>query len=267
MPVDVQEVLRTRCQICHGNPPLATVPGSLVTADDFRRPATTAPGRSTADVVVSRITSTVIATRMPPAPGDPLSPTETQILRRWVESGMPLSGCAPVTAPPGADGGAPAPRPDAAPNPFAVPPRCTSGTTWRGGTEGSGQMQPGMACIDCHSRRGGDDDDEAPRFLFAGTVYPSAHEPNQCNGTAAQGATVVVTDGNGGQVMARVNAAGNFYAGGSLRPPFRAKVVFMGRERIMLGAVPTGDCNRCHTQNGTTIVAGAVPAPGRILLP
>jgi hypothetical protein len=126
-------------------------------------------------------------------------------------------------------------------------------------------MQPGVACIACHSRG------EGPRFAFGGTVYPSAHEPDQCNGAAAQGATVVVVDSAGTSVMATVDGSGNFYARGrvTLTPPLKAKVVFMGRERIMIGAVPSGDCNACHTQKGTTTVTtmGAPTAPGRILLP
>jgi hypothetical protein len=43
--------------------------------------------------------------------------------------------------------------------------------------------------------------------------------------------------------------------------PFHAKVTYMGRERAMATAQTSGDCNSCHTQNGT------MSAPGRILLP
>jgi hypothetical protein len=79
---------------------------------------------------------------------------------------------------------------------------------------------------------------------------------------------VTVTDARGRTVTAQVNAAGNFYASGrDLTPPFRAKVSFNGKERLMIGAVPVGDCNSCHTQNGTTVVPGGVKAPGRIVLP
>jgi len=45
------------------------------------------------------------------------------------------------------------------------------------------------------------------------------------------------------------------------RMPFKAKVTYMGRERAMNAAQTSGDCNACHTQNGTN------SAPGRILLP
>jgi hypothetical protein len=43
--------------------------------------------------------------------------------------------------------------------------------------------------------------------------------------------------------------------------PYKAKVTYMGRERAMVAAQTSGDCNSCHTQNG------ANSAPGRILLP
>jgi hypothetical protein len=126
-------------------------------------------------------------------------------------------------------------------------------------------MNSGRACISCHAGNDG------PDFRFAGTVYPSAHEPNQCTGVGAtaatRGAQIVVVDANGRTVTVSVNNNGNFSSSTTLTPPFRAKVVFQGRERVMIGAVPRGDCNACHTQNGTTVVAGGVRAPGRILLP
>ena len=46
-----------------------------------------------------------------------------------------------------------------------------------------------------------------------------------------------------------------------LELPFRAKVVFAGKERSMGTAQSTGDCNSCHT------ATGANGAPGRIVLP
>jgi hypothetical protein len=60
-----------------------------------------------------------------------------------------------------------------------------------------------------------------------------------------------------------VNAAGNFYLGSPITPPFHAKVVNMlnGQERSMVAAQTTRDCNTCHTQSG------ANGAPGRIMLP
>jgi hypothetical protein len=203
---------------------------------------------------------------MPPSPLSPLDDAETQTLRTWLESGVTSTACSSDGGV--HDAGAPA---DARPDPFAVPPRCTSAKTWTGGTRESPLMQPGEPCVACHAKPGG----EAPRLAFGGTLYPSAHEPSQCygaDGTAsAKGAQVVIIDAKGMTFTADVNAAGNFFLRGNatLVPPIKAKVVYMGRERAMVSAVPSGDCNACHTQAGTTTEMGmdAVKAPGRIILP
>jgi cytochrome c553 len=316
VPSEVDAILSVRCQTCHGSTPIAGVPGPLVSLPDFQRPGKSDPSKSTAELIVARITMNT-ALRMPPPPLDPLTATETQTLRKWFEAGMPTATC-PTPAPgipgtpgnpgppgtPGNPGGNPgnpgspgtAPPPPVRPDPFAAAAKCTSG---RNGTAGgSALMNPGMACVSCHASGGGGDDlalvmkdgdggddgkgrgggggeggeggEGAPRLSLAGTVYPSAHEPNRCMGAASDGARVVVVDAAGRTVTLTVNGAGNFFrlaSGGAVTPPLRAKVVFEGRERAMIGAVPHGDCNRCHTQNGATTVTGGVKSPGRILLP
>lgn len=65
-------------------------------------------------------------------------------------------------------------------------------------------MHPGLECIGCHQREG-----EGPRFDIAGTVYPTAHEPDDCNGTGS-GITVVITDSTGRQLSLQTTAVGNF---------------------------------------------------------
>jgi hypothetical protein len=266
LPPEIQSILGPKCQLCHGSPPLLNVPASLTSAEDFARPAKTNPALTIADSTLMRVTTTAANLKMPPAPGTPLGAAEIQTLQTWIAAGAPPAACDPGAS--GADGGATSP-PDAGPDPFAVPPRCTSGTNWTGGLRESPLMQPGEACVACH------DKGEAPRLAFGGTVYPSAHEPSQCNGangtSTAQGAEVVLVDAAGMTFTAKVNAAGNFYASARVpvTPPIRAKVVFMGKERLMIAAVPSGDCNVCHTQKGTTTVTtpGSLPAPGRIILP
>jgi hypothetical protein len=266
LPAEIQSLLGPRCQLCHGNPPLPTVPGSLMTTDDFARPAKSNPSLTMAESTMMRVTMGSTMLRMPPVPASPLTSAEIQTLQAWFGAGHPPAACDPAVVSP--DGGASNP-PVPAPDPFAVPARCTSGTTWTGGTRESPLMQPGEACVACHTKG------EAPRLSFGGTLYPSAHEPSQCNGASGtgsfQGAQVVIVDANGMTFTAQVNAAGNFYASArvAVALPIKAKVVFMGRERLMIGAVPTGDCNACHTQKGTTTLttAGALPAPGRIILP
>jgi mono/diheme cytochrome c family protein len=284
MPTDVQNVLRARCILCHGNPPLPTVPGPLLTVDDFRRPAKSEPGRITADVVVKRITSTDVLLRMPPVPGDALTAAEIQTLRKWIESGMPLTGC---TAPPAPrhDGGSTSPPPlppMRAPTLSPPLPAARAAPPGSNGTSGSSLMQPGVACINCHSRSGGDDDliakdgdgeggeggEGGPRFTIAGTVFPSAHEPNQCYGSASRAPPSSSSTAPASPSPPPVNSAGNFFSSTSRPRPLPRQ----GRPSRDASAscsawCPTGHCNMCHTQTGATVVSGGMRAPGRILLP
>ena len=118
-------------------------------------------------------------------------------------------------------------------------------------------MDPGRACLTCHQQQGG------PRFAVGGTVYPTAHEPDQCVGLA--GITVVITDKNGTVTSLTTNSSGNFYSSsrsGTITPPFSAKVTnAQGATRAMSGTITAGDCNSCHTETG------ANGAPGRIMAP
>ncbi len=145
--------------------------------------------------------------------------------------------------------------PDAGRDEFGGPSMCTSGTRYKSGT--GMKMHPGVACISCHSASGG------PDFSLAGTVYPTAHEPNDCNGVNGntQSAKVVITDARGRDTVLKVNASGNFAAPSGIATPYTAKVVVGNKERRMLGAQSNGDCNGCHSESG----AGG--APGRIVMP
>lgn len=147
---------------------------------------------------------------------------------------------------------------DAGTDPFGGPTLCTSGTTWTRGDLGAASMHPGAACITCH-----DQSNQAPSFTIAGTVFPTAHEPDDCNGASGttSGAQIVITDANGKVTTIAVNSVGNFYAQASVALPFRAKVVVGTRQRAMFGSQKSGDCNACHTEKG------ANSAPGRIVLP
>jgi hypothetical protein len=217
---------------------------SLRSRADLMAPAISDPTKTMAVVAVSRMMNT--ASPMPPVGLPAATATEIASLQTWISAGYPTTGCAT-----GVDAGT-------GPDPFSVAPTCTSNTTWTRGTSGSGSMEPGMACINCHASSGG----EAPRFTIAGTVYPTAHEPDLCNGAnGTNGALVVITGADGASTTITPNAVGNFYYTGSVATPFRAKVTYMGRERDMAATQTSGDCNSCHTQNGT------MSAPGRILLP
>src|SRR5947208_3602125 len=160
------------------------------------------------------------------------------------------------TAGRGGTGGGAAGRGGTGGDPFSVAAKCTSGTMWTQANRGSADMNPGRACISCHSTMNG------PALTIAGTVYPTAHEPDLCNGAnGSNGARVVITGADGQTQTLTPGASGNFNSRTAVKTPFKAKVTYMGRERAMASSQTSGDCNGCHTQNG------ANSAPGRILLP
>jgi hypothetical protein len=99
--------------------------------------------------------------------------------------------------------------------------------------------------------------------MFAGTLYATGHEPNDCNGVdgLANDVVVIITDALGREIALYPNTAGNFYTSITIATPFHARVVATGKVRSMAAAQTDGSCNSCHTQNG------ANGAPGRITLP
>lgn len=145
---------------------------------------------------------------------------------------------------------------DDAGDPLNAPPACTSGRRWAFGNAGSALMNPGLACIACH-----DTEPRAPGFTAAGTVYPTGHEPDLCNAPGEQAAVIELHDATGRVAMVSPNSAGNFYYQGALTLPLTASIHYMGRTREMTTPATSGDCNSCHTQDGT------MSAPGRITLP
>lgn len=240
LPCDIEAFLADHCQGCHGTTPSGGAPMPLVTYADLT--AKNASGVLIAQRALVRIKSP--GAQMPPPPAPPATPAEIAAFSAWASAGAPAADCT-VHPPPG---------------PFDGPPVCTSGTMWTGGNSESPLMHPGGACNACHATSGDDIAPRgAPRFSIAGTVYPTGHEPNDCNG--ATSATVEITDAAGSVTRLPVNAAGNFFTVAAIASPFHVAVVAGGKRRAMGAAPPTGDCNSCHTQNG------ASGAPGRIALP
>ncbi len=240
LPCDVQAVLSANCQSCHGAVPAGGAPMSLVTYADLTAPAATDPTQTVAAMCVTRINSTTAP--MPPTPPG-LSAADIATFTSWVNSGMPMGNCASN----GID-------------PLDAAPTCTSGQTFNGGgDDGSSGMNPGMACISCHSNG------EGPAFYVAGTVFPTGHEPDLCVSAAAGQFQVLITDANGTTFTARNGGNGNFFLrprdAYGFTPPYHAKVVANGMTRAMSAAQTDGDCNGCHTQ------FGANGAPGRITMP
>lgn len=245
---DVLALMQARCVSCHASPPLLGVPMPLVTAADLLAESPNYPGQQAVEASIARMQDPMAP--MPPAPAAPATPDEVATLQAWIDAGTP------TTCDSGAGGAGGAPS-----DPYDTPVTCTSMTQWTGGNRESPNMRPGGACIDCHTSRG---EEEGPAFTFAGTVYPSAHEPDDCNGVDGSGdqVEVVVVDANGTTFTVGVNSVGNFFLErGNVALPYRAKVVAGGRERVMASEQESGDCNVCHTESG------AMDAPGRIMAP
>jgi len=134
---------------------------------------------------------------------------------------------------------------------------CSSDSWWTSGNEGSTLMTPGGDCTGCHVRRG-----EGPVYEIAGTVYFDYADADNCNGV--DGAEVVVTDANGTEFTATSNAAGNFFlTPGQANVTYPASVVvrYQGGERAMVNTIADGNCNVCHTVDGTQAAPGRVIAP------
>lgn len=256
LPCEIDDFLAARCRGCHVAGGAGPMP--LVTRDDLLAPALVDPQLRTVDRMLERMTSAT--SPMPPAPGTPSSNDEVVMLQAWVADGTPVGECdvggTDDTA--GDDGGE---------NPFDVEPRCSSGTYWDDDDHESPLMHPGAACITCHDAERADDpdDDDIPDLLVGGTVYPTAHEPTDCNGDS--GVTVIVESmATGARAEITTNSAGNAVLHRSQAPvgleaPFLVKLVRGDVERVMPIPAPSGNCNSCHTQNGT------MGAPGRIVSP
>jgi len=249
LPCDVATAL-TPCLGCHGPTPSGGAPISLASYADLTAKAS--DGRTEAEHAVDRMNGTS-PPPMPPAPAAPASATDIAAIQNWINAGYPQGTCGTS-------------------DPYNTPLTCTSGTYSTsnsfgqfGPYDGSELMRPGEACISCHQANGGGGIDGPPLETFMGTVYPTAHEPNNCNGASSvtyTGVKIIVTDSQGKTYSMTPNLVGNFLGSpASFAMPYTAKVTFQGRERVMSTQQTSGDCNSCHTETG------ANGAPGRIMLP
>jgi hypothetical protein len=132
---------------------------------------------------------------------------------------------------------------------FSAPAKCSSGKMYTGGFGPT--MEPGLSCYNCHGTQ----------FTIVGTVYPTAHEPDACNGANVKGATVTLTDASNTKITLTPNTVGNFYSDQAVALPFTAVVSYSGKTIAMTTPQMNTDCNSCHSQQGDSC------APGRIVLP
>ncbi len=248
LPCEVADLLERRCQSCHGATPVGA-PMSLVSHDDLVAPSFT-DGLTFAERAMIRMASA--DNPMPPAPASPATPQEQMAFAAWVEAGMRPGDCVS----------------DPEPDPFDAEPTCSTDRWWDpGDDDGTPLMFPGRACLGCHTIEAPDDED-VPDLVIGGTVFETAHEPDDCKGPPGEvdGEQIIVevTSADGQVVSLSVNASGNFLMHASPTPfpaPYLVKVVQGDRERAMPIPAESGDCNGCHTQDGDQ------GAPGRIVLP
>ena len=240
LPCNIQQILEVRCIACHST----TIP--LLTYSDLMAQSKVDPSKNMAQESLVRMQSTT--SPMPPPPAVAPTPTEIATFEAWVNAGTP-QGTVCTTTP---DGGTSDAGTDSGTNPYNTPTICTSGKFWTSGTNGN--MRPGEACQACHQKNGG------PDYSVAGTVYPTAHEPKDCNGDPGP-LNVVVTDANNKVITLSVNSVGNFYTQSTVAAPFSVKVTSSAGTRAMSSTLTSGDCNSCHT------TTGANGAPGRIMAP
>jgi len=133
---------------------------------------------------------------------------------------------------------------------------CTSATYWDTTSLASETMHPGKTCIGCHSANGG------PAYTLAGTVYPTMHEPDDCNGVdgTLTSMKILIIDATGTTHTIPVDEAGNFKRVTTIPMPYRAMVVSGANVREMRSPQTDGDCNGCHSVLGTK-------SPGRVMAP
>lgn len=242
LPCDVRAVLENACTQCHSSPTTSSAPESLVSLADFHVPSSIAT-QTIAVRAEARLHDPTMP--MPPLSEPPLSERQLAILDAWLTAGAPGGSCGTI------------------PSRF-VQPICTSGILW-GGTNGE-LMSSGKRCGNCHTT-------EAPAFTFyfMGTAFPTLHEEDDCQDRPPPDARVEILDANGAVTMTLYpNLAGNFMSSSldaRVPLPYTARLYANGLDRAMVTTQTSGDCNVCHTDQGTTTIIGGPDAPGRLIWP
>lgn len=232
---EVQQLLQSKCWTCHGSNPVSGAPRLATKADLL---ASSTRGGTQLERSILRLQEQPVALAMPPNVGG--TEADVNLLLDFRASNTP--DCTSTI-----DAG-------------VVTPVCTSGRFWTQGNNGDERMNPGEACISCHTGRR-----FTPIYPYMGTVYPTLHEQPLCNAASIPANTVVeiLDTSNAVKVTIPVNPAysGNFFGGptSGAPSPYRARVKVNGQVRSeMLTFQTNGDCNSCHTTTGTN------GAPGRI---
>ncbi len=245
LPCDVAQAISS-CLGCHGPTPTNGAPISLASYADLTANSVQYPGQTEAQRAVARMNGS--PSQMPPLPAPAAAQADITTISNWIAAAYPHGTCGS----PNTDGGSV--------DPYNTPLTCTSKLT--GTSQEGSSMNPGRDCLSCHSS--GEE-----QMQLAGTVYPTAHEPDMCVGAGSQagitGVQVVITDSASHTLTLTPSSSGNFHNSNGLPAgwtmPYTVKVLYQGRERDMSTPQTSGACNSCHTATGTN------GAPGRIMLP
>jgi hypothetical protein len=105
-------------------------------------------------------------------------------------------------------------------------------------TGGPKAMNPGTACISCHS---GANPSAGVAITLGGTIYSGVSST-----TAVSGATVTITDSKKVVTTLVTGSTGNFYTNKSISFPAQVAVSKCPDTATMISTVSSGDCNSCH---------------------
>lgn len=247
LPCDIADLMRTRCVSCHSSPPTAGATMPLTSYAELTAPSPL--GGTYAMRSLTRMRDPIAS--MPPA-GLPVA--ELATYEAWINAGAPMGSCGTVAG----DGG-------------VVTLTCQSNRSWTNRYQGSGDMNPGMACRACHAGENFKGQNPQGRselqrvYFFSGTVFPGLNEKDGCLDQTPAGVTIEILDGTGAVklTMTPRTGSGNFYNATVRTPPnwlpYTARVK---RNGVVVSTMRTpqmsGDCNLCHTERGD------LGAPGRI---
>jgi len=104
LPCEVDAVLRSKCQSCHGAVPLNGAPVPIVTYEDTQAHAVSSPAMSVWQVMQTRVHSATMSV-MPPRNQPALTSAELATLDAWFSAGAPAGTKACVSGGAGGTGG------------------------------------------------------------------------------------------------------------------------------------------------------------------
>lgn len=251
LPCDVRAILEAACTTCHAAPPNSNAQVALTSRLAFLGPS------SSDGATIARRARALLVDReepMPPRSEPRLAVADLATLDAWLAAGSPpgagATACGAISARP-------------------APTTCASGTFWTRGDEGAREMHPGKACRACHLQ-------QAPElaYYFAGTGFDDFHAQDDCNSPPPPDARIEILDSAGAIALTLVpDTVGNFTSLGvaaGVPLPYTARLVANGLVRAMQTPQDSGDCNACHTEQGTN-ANNARPddpaPPGRLVWP